>query len=133
MRSATPHGGVGTLANYTSLTQVGEGMYGYVYRAVDLRGQKVALKRMIIHKEHLGFPLCAVREIKFLKQLTHKNIVQLRDIVTSKGCEHLDLSIKADSKARLEQSKSQDRMLDLAKQVRVGHGCCWPTTCPCPR
>ena len=123
MSSETPRGGVGSLANYTGLAQVGEGMYGYVYRALDQRGQKVALKRMIIHKEHLGFPLCAVREIKFLKQLTHKNIVQLQDIVTSKGCEHLDLSIKADSKARLEQSKSQDRMLDLAKQVR-GKGVC---------
>ena len=114
--ASTPQCGVGTLSNYHDLSQIGEGMYGYVYKAIDSNGQRVALKRMIVHKEHLGFPLYAIREIKFLKQLMHKNIVILKDVITSKGCEHLDLAIKADSKAKIEQSKSQDKMLDLAKQ-----------------
>ena len=52
----------------------------------------MALKRLIPHKPASGFPLCAIREIKFLKSLQHKNIVKLRDIVTSKGCEHLDIA-----------------------------------------
>jgi cyclin-dependent kinase 12/13 len=116
---ASPAVGVGSLSDYRNLSQIGEGGYGYVYRALDVRGQPVALKRMIIHKEHLGFPLCAVREIKFLKQLRHKNIVQLKDIVTSKGCEQLELTIKADSKAKLEQSRSHDRLLDAARQEQA--------------
>jgi cyclin-dependent kinase 12/13 len=86
--------GVGSLARYEAQEQVGEGTYGYVYRARDkLTEEIVALKRLIFHKENAGFPLCAVREVKFLKLLSHKNIVHLKDIVTSKGCEHLDSQI----------------------------------------
>lgn len=89
--------GIGSIASFDNLEQVGEGTYGYVYRARDKRNsQIVALKRLIIHKENSGFPLCAVREIKFLKSLNHKNIVRLNDIVTSKGCENLDTVIKPD-------------------------------------
>lgn len=92
MRSSA---GVGSLACYDQLDQVGEGTYGYVFKARDKRSNtSVALKRLIIHREAVGFPLCAVREIKFLKSLQHKNIVQLRDICTSKGSEHLEVSVQ---------------------------------------
>lgn len=38
--------GIGTLACYENLEQVGEGTYGHVYRAKDRRnGEVVALKR----------------------------------------------------------------------------------------
>ena len=38
--------GIGTLNNYSLADQVGEGTYGYVYKAVDRRsGEEVALKR----------------------------------------------------------------------------------------
>ncbi len=96
-----PSGGVGSLANYESMNQVGEGTYGYVYKARDKRdGSTVALKRLIIHKDHGGFPLCAVREVKFLKQLSHPNIVKLLDIACSKGCEHLDGALRAGDKGQ---------------------------------
>ena len=78
--------GIGSLASYefASNDQVGEGTYGYVYRARDKRnGDQVALKRLIFHKESAGFPLCAIREIKFLKTLTHKNIGKL---LQNKNC-----------------------------------------------
>lgn len=89
-------GGIGSLARYETMDQVGEGTYGYVFRARDKgTGEAVALKRLIFHKEAHGFPLCAVREIKFLKSLSHKNIVKLKDIASSKGCEHLDAPIKS--------------------------------------
>ena len=96
-----PNGGVGSLANYDGMNQVGEGTYGYVYRARDKRdGSTVALKRMIIHKDYGGFPLCAVREVKFLRQLSHPNIVKLIDIVCSKGCEHLDGALREGDKGQ---------------------------------
>jgi cyclin-dependent kinase 12/13 len=89
--------GVGSLAAYQPIIQVGEGAYGCVYRALDKRnGEIVALKRLLFHKPSAGFPLCAVREIKLLKSLQHKNIVKLKDIITSKGCEHLDVQVKTD-------------------------------------
>jgi cyclin-dependent kinase 12/13 len=86
--------GIGSLAAYQPITQIGEGAYGCVYRAFDKRsGDIVALKRLIFHKPAAGFPLCAVREIKLLKSLAHRNIVKLKDIITSKGCEHMDVQI----------------------------------------
>jgi cyclin-dependent kinase 12/13 len=125
MNMAMP--GIGSLARYTSYEQVGEGTYGYVYRAIDraatdpdylsstveaYRGGNnavVALKKLIIHKETSGFPLCSVREIKFLKSLRHKNIVVLKDIVTSKGCEHLENSMKTSSLNKIKQGKLDEQ------------------------
>lgn len=44
----------------------------------------VALKKVRLENEKEGFPITAVREIKILKQLNHKNIVNLKEIVTDK-------------------------------------------------
>ncbi|XP_015177135.1 PREDICTED: cyclin-dependent kinase 12 isoform X2 [Polistes dominula] len=67
------------------ITQIGEGTYGQVYKAQDKRaGILVALKKVRLENEKEGFPITAVREIKILRQLNHKNIVNLREIVTDK-------------------------------------------------
>ena len=85
---------IGSIACYDNLEKVGEGTYGYVFKARDKRnGSVVALKRLISHKPRSGFPLCAIREIKFLKSLKHKNIVNLKDIASSKGVEHLGMKV----------------------------------------
>lgn len=44
----------------------------------------MALKKVRLENEREGFPITAVREIKILRQLNHKNIVNLREIVTDK-------------------------------------------------
>ena len=87
------HGsGVGSIASYEKLEKVGEGTYGYVYKAKDRSTSEiVALKKLISHKPTSGFPLCAIREIKFLKSLQHKNIIRLKDVASSKGAEHLGI------------------------------------------
>jgi len=51
---------------------------------VLLSGTFVALKKVRLENEKEGFPITAVREIKILRQLNHKNIVNLREIVTDK-------------------------------------------------
>lgn len=95
-RSINPPFGAGSLASYENFEQVGEGTYGYVYRARNKStGDTVALKKLIIHKEMSGFPICSIREIKFLKSLQHKNIVKLLDVISSKGCEHLEVDFKS--------------------------------------
>ncbi|XP_052753316.1 cyclin-dependent kinase 12 isoform X2 [Galleria mellonella] len=67
------------------ITQIGEGTYGQVYKARDKNtNQLVALKKVRLENEKEGFPITAVREIKILRQLNHKNIVNLREIVTDK-------------------------------------------------
>ncbi|XP_011297181.1 cyclin-dependent kinase 12 [Fopius arisanus] len=67
------------------IAQIGEGTYGQVYKAQDKRAAVlVALKKVRLENEKEGFPITAVREIKILRQLNHKNIVNLREIVTDK-------------------------------------------------
>ena len=44
----------------------------------------VALKKVRLENEKEGFPITAVREIKILRQLNHKNIVNIKEIVTDK-------------------------------------------------
>lgn len=56
-----------------------------MYKAKDHElGSYVALKRVRLENERDGFPITAVREIKILRQLNHKNIVNLIEIVTDK-------------------------------------------------
>ncbi|CAD6187984.1 unnamed protein product [Caenorhabditis auriculariae] len=75
--------GMTVLGDYELLDQIGEGTYGQVYKATNRRtGEQVALKRVRLENEKEGFPITAVREIKILRQLNHKNIVRLIDIVT---------------------------------------------------
>jgi cyclin-dependent kinase 12/13 len=64
--------------------KVGEGTYGSVFMGADkVTGEIVALKRINTEQEENGFPITAIREVKILKALEHKNIVKLIEIVTS--------------------------------------------------
>lgn len=44
----------------------------------------VALKQINQKEEKEGFPITALREVKLLSKLKHKNIIDLIEIVTSK-------------------------------------------------
>ncbi|GAA6062854.1 hypothetical protein JCM10212_006107 [Sporobolomyces blumeae] len=71
---------------YERLVQVGEGTYGKVYKARDVETNKlVALKRIRMEAEKDGFPITAVREIKLLQSLRHRNVVDLIEMLVSKG------------------------------------------------
>ncbi|EEC50252.1 predicted protein, partial [Phaeodactylum tricornutum CCAP 1055/1] len=76
-----------TLAHYERQEQIGEGTYGQVYRArCKDTGRVVALKKMRMHHGgYWGMPLQFIREIKILKKLTHPNLLQMIEVVTSKG------------------------------------------------
>jgi cyclin-dependent kinase len=71
---------------YKKLDKVGEGTYGIVYKAEDTKtGDIVALKKIRLQAEEEGIPSTAIREISLLKELQHKNIVKLVDVIhTSK-------------------------------------------------
>lgn len=71
---------------YERLVQVGEGTYGKVYKAKNVEtGNLVALKRIRMEAEKDGFPVTAVREIKLLQNLRHPNVVDLVEMLVSKG------------------------------------------------
>ncbi|XP_790847.3 cyclin-dependent kinase 2 [Strongylocentrotus purpuratus] len=70
--------------NFEKIEKIGEGTYGVVYKARDLKsGKTVALKKIRLDTESEGVPSTAIREIALLKELDHKNIVKLHDVVHS--------------------------------------------------
>ncbi|ANZ75660.1 Cyclin-dependent kinase catalytic subunit [Komagataella phaffii CBS 7435] len=93
---------MGELADYQRLEKIGEGTYGVVYKALDIRhnNRVVALKKIRLESEDEGVPSTAIREISLLKELKDDNIVRLYDIVHSDShklylvFEFLDLDFK---------------------------------------
>ncbi|CAH0551974.1 unnamed protein product [Brassicogethes aeneus] len=69
---------------YESLSRIGSGAYGTVYKAKDKRTNRVvALKKVCVALTEDGIPMNTLREIGLLKQLNaheHPNIVRLLDI-----------------------------------------------------
>ena len=71
---------------YTIVSQVGEGTFGQVYKAVNTQNNsRVALKRIRMEGEKDGFPVTAMREIKLLQSLRHENVVKLHEMMVSKS------------------------------------------------
>jgi len=95
-----------SLSCYRRIEQIGEGTYGQVYKALDLRtSTPVALKKIRIHNETQGLPATAIREIKILKALRHHNMVELLEIITSKGREDMDEDDEREDDKRKRQAK----------------------------
>jgi len=71
---------------YKIVSQVGEGTFGKVYKAQNILCDSfVALKRIRMEGERDGFPVTAMREIKLLQSLRHPNVVNLHEMMVSKG------------------------------------------------
>ena len=74
---------------YIVIAEVGSGTYGKVYKAECLKTNDfVALKKIDTKDSKImaeGFPITAIREIKLLKIMNHKNIIRLREIIVSKA------------------------------------------------
>ncbi|KAI4305863.1 hypothetical protein L6164_029199 [Bauhinia variegata] len=84
----SPSWGSRSVDCFEKLEQIGEGTYGQVYMAREIRtGEIVALKKIRMDNEREGFPITAIREIKILKKLHHDNVIKLKEIVTSPGPE----------------------------------------------
>ncbi|RYP67192.1 hypothetical protein DL769_005824 [Monosporascus sp. CRB-8-3] len=65
---------------------IGSGTYGKVFKGLNVYTKKlVALKKIRMEGERDGFPVTAVREIKLLQSLKHKNIVELREVMVEKN------------------------------------------------
>ncbi|RBR11399.1 uncharacterized protein FIESC28_09013 [Fusarium coffeatum] len=81
LRPRSSFKGCSRISDYELLGKLGEGTFGEVHRARLRRtGALVALKKIIMHHEKDGFPITALREIKLLKLLSHKNILRLEDM-----------------------------------------------------
>eukprot|EP01112_Ceratiomyxa_fruticulosa_P023498 TRINITY_DN8_c0_g1_i1.p1 TRINITY_DN8_c0_g1~~TRINITY_DN8_c0_g1_i1.p1 ORF type:complete len:300 (-),score=58.10 TRINITY_DN8_c0_g1_i1:217-1116(-) len=74
------------LTRYEKLEKLGEGTYGVVYKAKERStGRIIALKKIRLEAEDEGVPSTAIREISLLKELDHRNVVRLLDVVHSEN------------------------------------------------
>jgi cyclin-dependent kinase len=67
---------------YETIEDIGQGAYGKVVKARDKHtGRLVAIKQLKTQSTEEGIPQTTLREITFLKDLDHPNIVKLLNVV----------------------------------------------------
>jgi serine/threonine protein kinase len=128
------NGNCRSVGDFKKVNRIGEGTYGYVYRAINRKtSEVVALKRIILHNESQdGFPLTSLREVKVLRMCqNHPNIVKLFEVVVGtkrdavfllfEYCEHdLATLIKA-FKTPFKESEVKCLMLQLLSAMEFVH------------
>ncbi|EST09267.1 Protein kinase domain protein [Kalmanozyma brasiliensis GHG001] len=69
---------------YAKIEKVGEGTYASVFLARNIKtNQKVAIKKIKIVSNENGMDVTAIREVKFLKELDHPNVIKMVDVFSS--------------------------------------------------
>lgn len=82
-----PSSPITATSRYEKLRKVGEGTYAVVYEAQDREsGEVVAIKRIKMSSQGYGLDISAIRELAFLRELHHPNVVDLRDVFIDEGC-----------------------------------------------
>ncbi|KZV64661.1 Pkinase-domain-containing protein [Peniophora sp. CONT] len=65
--------------------KVGEGMFAVVYQGREAAtGRKVAIKKIKVGQFKDGLDMSAIREVKYLREMSHPNIINLLDVFSSK-------------------------------------------------
>ncbi|BGP17384.1 hypothetical protein JCM10213_002867 [Rhodosporidiobolus nylandii] len=71
-------------ARYTKDKKVGEGTYAVVYLGKEVgTGRKVAIKKIKVGQFKDGLDMSAIREVKFLRELRHENVIELLDVFST--------------------------------------------------
>ncbi|CAJ2677996.1 cell division control protein 2 [Trifolium pratense] len=118
------------MEQYEKVEKIGEGTYGVVYKARDrLTNETIALKKIRLEQEDEGVPSTAIREISLLKEMQHRNIVRLRDVVHSEKrlylvFEYLDLDLKKHMDSSPEFSKDPRQIKMFLYQILCGIAYC---------
>ena len=80
---------------YELQQQLGSGTGGVVFKAVQKdTNLVVAIKRPHIAKKEQGIDVPSLREIKFMRELSHKNLVQLVDVFMGKDGSTINLVLE---------------------------------------
>ncbi|KAF9778326.1 CMGC/CDK/CDK7 protein kinase [Thelephora terrestris] len=72
-------------ARWLKEAKIGEGTYAVVYRAREKStGRRVAIKKIKVGQFKDGLDMSAIREVKYLRELSHPNVIELLDVYSSK-------------------------------------------------
>ena len=67
---------------FQKIESIGRGTYGVVYKGINKETNEIiAIKKIKIDFENEGIPSTSLREITILRELSHPNIVELKDVV----------------------------------------------------
>ncbi|KAL0953548.1 hypothetical protein HGRIS_004770 [Hohenbuehelia grisea] len=70
---------------WSKVGKVGEGTYAVVYRGRDAStNRQVAIKKIKVGQFKDGLDMSAIREVKYLRELKHQNVIELLDVFSSK-------------------------------------------------
>ncbi|GAA5992820.1 hypothetical protein JCM10908_001354 [Rhodotorula pacifica] len=115
---------------YSKDKKVGEGTYAVVYlgRQIDT-GRKIAIKKIKVGQFKDGLDMSAIREVKFLRELRHPNVIELLDVFSNKSnlnlvLEFLDTDLEAvirDKALVFQQSDVKSWMLMTMKGLDFCH------------
>ncbi|TEB36700.1 Pkinase-domain-containing protein [Coprinellus micaceus] len=65
--------------------KIGEGTYAVVYQGREAgTNRKIAIKKIKVGQFKDGLDMSAIREVKFLRELKHKNVIELLDVFSAK-------------------------------------------------
>lgn len=72
-------------SEYIKQDKLGEGTYAVVYSGIQKStGRTVAIKKIKIGQFKEGLDMSAIREVKFLRECHHENIIELVDVFSQK-------------------------------------------------
>uniref|UniRef100_A0A7N0TI77 cyclin-dependent kinase n=1 Tax=Kalanchoe fedtschenkoi TaxID=63787 RepID=A0A7N0TI77_KALFE len=118
------------MEKFEKLKKIGEGTYGKVYEVMDRTTKEIyAIKKIRLVKDNLGVPNFALREISLLKEMDHKNIVRLLDVIHNEKflClvfEFLDMDLRKYMFTFPDFSKDQDQIKRFLYQILDGLSFC---------
>ncbi|KAE8219715.1 hypothetical protein CF319_g6639 [Tilletia indica] len=70
--------------SYAKIEKVGEGTYASVFLAKNVHSnERVAIKMIKVVSNADGMDMTALREVKFLKELQHPNVIRMLDVFAS--------------------------------------------------
>ena len=108
---------------FQKIDKVGSGTYGEVYKGINTKTKEIiAIKKIKIDLENEGIPSTALREITILRELTHPNIVQLKDVVCDNNklyllFEFVDYDLRKFLEDLDKENLSEERIKSILYQI----------------